>query len=428
MKKLCILICAALCTGVTAHAADEISVYVDKQKLEFEVQPQIINDYTMVPMRTIFERLGYNVQWFQETRMINAVNYTANKAITLIVDVPKIIYYDYYDLANVTDTEQFILDHTYDLDIAPIIVDDNTLVPLRAISEASGAGVIWNGTDREIYITLPETEQAPVTATPTAEPVEPTEPPEEKNMKDEYYTGSNLLNYKYFSTSSLTKTKYGYNYYFDQTEFDNYIYSIEKDGWTVEKPKERYNDLRLTKDEESARILWDSKYIVVIIDDNYMNNNMFAILNDTAEKMQYNEQAETGEKETENNGNNADIESSESNSYKFVNEALKSIVERETTGKDGGVISSVTTGVNAARNDLEFILKTNKDFESYLNSLPNDIFQLIYKTAEDAAYNAYLVYINNNDNRSSAILSEAIDQAYSVYLNTFLQKYNGAGD
>ena len=427
MKKLWVLISAALCAGVTVHAADEISVYVDGQKLGFEVQPQIINDYTMVPMRTIFERLGYTVTWHQETQIIEAVNYQINKGILLIVDVPQMIWYNCDELNAATDMNVFISNHTYNLDIAPTIVDDNTLVPLRAVSEASGAGVIWNGTDRAVYITMPEIEQTTPAPIHSSEPTATTEAIEE-SVEDKYYTDTDLLNYKYFSTSSLTKTKYGYNYYFDQAEFDDYIDSTENDGWTVEKPYERYNDLRLTKGEKTARIVWDNKYIVVIVDNEFLNSNMFAILNYAAEKMQYNEQIETEEKETEDKENNADIGSSESNSYKFVNEALKSVIDLENVSKDGAVISSVITGVNAARNDLEFILNTNKEFENYLNSLPNDIFQLIYKSAEDAACNAYAYHINTNNYGSSYVLSEAIDQAYYAYLNTFLRKYNSAGD
>lgn len=428
MKKLCILICAILCTGTSVLANDEISVYVDSEKLQFEVQPQIINDYTMVPMRTIFERLGYNVQWFQDTRTISAVNYTDNKAIILMVDVPKIVLYNSYDAENVTDMNEFILNHTYDLDIAPIIVDDNTLVPLRAISEASGADVIWDGENRDVYITLPEIDQTELSETPI---IEPTEAPIEEAIKDKYYSDSSLLNYKYFSSSSLLKTKYGYNYYFDQNEFDNYIDSIENDGWTVEKPYERYNDLRLTKGEETARIVWDNKYIVVIVDNKYMNSNMFAILNDSAEKMQYNEQIDNNNDEDEKNNNEygTDSETADTNSYKFVNNAMESVMEITTNknafGGDGVVMSSIRTGVYNARNDLESILILDKDFEKYLNSLPDNIFQLIYESAEDAAYHAFLSYTNNNNYNSSAVLSEAINRAYIAYLNKFYEKYNG---
>ena len=41
------------------NAEEDISVFLDGQKISFNVALQIINDYTMVPMRVIFEALGH---------------------------------------------------------------------------------------------------------------------------------------------------------------------------------------------------------------------------------------------------------------------------------------------------------------------------------------------------------------------------------
>lgn len=43
----------------TTTTSNDITVELNGKKLDFEVSPQIINDTTMVPMRTIFENLGY---------------------------------------------------------------------------------------------------------------------------------------------------------------------------------------------------------------------------------------------------------------------------------------------------------------------------------------------------------------------------------
>ena len=44
-------------------ADNSIAVRLDGEILSFDVQPQIINGRTMVPMRTIFEKLGAAVEW-----------------------------------------------------------------------------------------------------------------------------------------------------------------------------------------------------------------------------------------------------------------------------------------------------------------------------------------------------------------------------
>ena len=60
MKKFLLLITTLLLTTliqINAFASEEISVYVDGIKIEFDVPPQIIDGRTMVPVRQIFELL-----------------------------------------------------------------------------------------------------------------------------------------------------------------------------------------------------------------------------------------------------------------------------------------------------------------------------------------------------------------------------------
>ncbi|MBR6646930.1 MAG: copper amine oxidase N-terminal domain-containing protein, partial [Clostridia bacterium] len=51
-------------------AQENVSVYIEGKKIEFDVQPQIISGRTMVPMRKIFEQLGATVEWEQGTQTI----------------------------------------------------------------------------------------------------------------------------------------------------------------------------------------------------------------------------------------------------------------------------------------------------------------------------------------------------------------------
>ena len=63
MKKISgiILSVIMLCSTVTAFAqasSDKVTVTMDGQEMEFDVQPVIENGRTLVPMRAIFEALG----------------------------------------------------------------------------------------------------------------------------------------------------------------------------------------------------------------------------------------------------------------------------------------------------------------------------------------------------------------------------------
>ena len=152
MKKLLSLIIAAVMLIVAlpaVYGADDITVNLDGRKLEFDVQPQIINDRTMVPMRAIFEELGTLVNWDSTTRTV-----TADK------DDTEIIMTIGYEL-------MFVNYNKITLDAPPVIIGDRTLVPLRAIAESLDCKVDWEEETRTVTITTKET--APeVTASPKA--------------------------------------------------------------------------------------------------------------------------------------------------------------------------------------------------------------------------------------------------------------------
>lgn len=143
MKKLLILfLCFIMALPVSAFAAenDEISVLVSGSKLEFDVQPQIIDGRTMVPMRKIFEALGANVQWVGEANLI-----IATKGLNIMaMEIGK----NTFSVTNIATQET----KNIELDVSPVIIDSRTLVPVRAISEALDMKVDWNNETRTVLI------------------------------------------------------------------------------------------------------------------------------------------------------------------------------------------------------------------------------------------------------------------------------------
>ena len=116
-------------------AQENVSVYIEGAKVEFDVQPQIINGRTMVPMRKIFEELDAIVQWFGKTQEIFATKGTINISMTI------------------NDSIMYKNGNGIILDVPPCIVDGRTLVPIRAVSSSLGAKVEWDGSKRAVYIT-----------------------------------------------------------------------------------------------------------------------------------------------------------------------------------------------------------------------------------------------------------------------------------
>ena len=123
------------------NAEDDITVSVNGTKVEFDVPPMIINGRTMIPVRKVFEMLGANVEWVAEMRLALATYKTSIIAIGI----------DEYSF-SVTDV---ISGQTksVSLDVPAQIVNDRTLIPLRAVAEALGNTVDWDEGTRTAKIT-----------------------------------------------------------------------------------------------------------------------------------------------------------------------------------------------------------------------------------------------------------------------------------
>lgn len=137
MKKI-IGIFIAMCIAVSAMgviAQSSIGVFVNGALLETDQPPIIENGRTLVPMRAIFEALDYRVEYYEEEKMV-----VAQKGVTI--------------LSLVIDEKTMLLNWETEiaLDVPARIENQRTLVPLRAVSEALGAYVEWNETERAVYI------------------------------------------------------------------------------------------------------------------------------------------------------------------------------------------------------------------------------------------------------------------------------------
>ncbi|MBO9610102.1 MAG: thermonuclease family protein [Paenibacillaceae bacterium] len=119
--------------GASAEVAN-VPVFIDGKKINFEVEPQLINGYTMVPLRQIFKTLGASITWDGPNMTV-----IAKKKDILIT----------YTIGSYTADRN---GEKLKLDEPGQIVDGNTMVPARFISEALGATVGWEGVSRTVLI------------------------------------------------------------------------------------------------------------------------------------------------------------------------------------------------------------------------------------------------------------------------------------
>lgn len=171
MKKLLCMILAAvmILSSVSAvvFANDEIKVLVDGNQLEFDVAPVIEDGRTLVPMRAIFEALGADVDWNENSKTITAKTDSKTLMITIgenrlgVIEKVAVSQETKVDEDNTGYTEALI--RSIPLDVPAKIVDGRTLVPIRAVSEGLDADVAWNAEEKIVSITKksPEYEKFP---------------------------------------------------------------------------------------------------------------------------------------------------------------------------------------------------------------------------------------------------------------------------
>lgn len=123
-----------------------IKVQLDGEYLDFTdaegntVNPTMMNNRTMVPMRKIFEEFGMQIEWSPSARTITAMN--DDKIISLAIDST---------IATIEDRENSQKE-TIELDAAPVILDNRTMVPVRFIAESLEKEVAWDANNRTVII------------------------------------------------------------------------------------------------------------------------------------------------------------------------------------------------------------------------------------------------------------------------------------
>lgn len=112
----------------------DIRVNLDANRVPFDAPPFISNGTTLVQFRPVFDRLGLQISWDEQTRTITGVK--EGVQVQLQIDNPIAI----------------VNGRSVTLPVAPVIVDGNTFVPVRFISESVEAKVEWSEKYRTVSI------------------------------------------------------------------------------------------------------------------------------------------------------------------------------------------------------------------------------------------------------------------------------------
>jgi hypothetical protein len=124
MKKAILTAIAIMALSTTAFAG-EVNVVVNDNPID--AQGAIVDGRTLVPVRGIFEELGYTVDFDAETKTATLTNGSKTVAMT-------------------NGESSFTVNgEEVTPDVPQQIIDGRFMLPLRAVGEAIGAEVNWDG-------------------------------------------------------------------------------------------------------------------------------------------------------------------------------------------------------------------------------------------------------------------------------------------
>lgn len=129
-----ILVFCLAASILPVFAKGEITVLVNGEKVNFDQAPVIENGRTLVPVRAIFEKLGAQVSYEPVRKKVYAE--LGSRYVAFLIGADTI----------------YTNDGGTKIDTPAKIINDRTLVPVRAVSEGFGAKVGWDQATRTVTV------------------------------------------------------------------------------------------------------------------------------------------------------------------------------------------------------------------------------------------------------------------------------------
>lgn len=151
MKKIVALLgmlLMLLAMPFMVYAADNVAVYVND--LELGTEGVVVGGRTLTPVRDISEALGANVIWDASNKKITITKEMYSFGSTSgepHAEIRKIVMHIGAQAVFVNDA------YAFDLDVPAQIINDKTMVPIRAVSELFEATVGWDAETKKVHIT-----------------------------------------------------------------------------------------------------------------------------------------------------------------------------------------------------------------------------------------------------------------------------------
>ncbi len=136
---------AVMCT---AAFASEVSVSLNGNIIDFpNQQPTVVDGRTLIPLRGVFDKMGYSIDWDNDT-----------KTATLEKDGKRIS-------VQIGENKIYIDGSPMEIDVPAQLINGSTMLPMRAITDASGTELLWDNDNKIATIIAPELVETVVSGT-----------------------------------------------------------------------------------------------------------------------------------------------------------------------------------------------------------------------------------------------------------------------
>lgn len=260
------------------YNAEEVFVAVDNVKLtNLSMPPIILNNYTLVPAREVFENLGATVEWKKD---IEQVYITYNNTLIII---------------PIDSTKAYVNGQPQTMDTAAKIINNKTMIPLRFVSTALGFEIKWNDKTRIANI-ITKAETTTITTTETTTKYTVTEITTETTTYQAVQTTFVQNENIYYENDKLYIKNNGNIQLSDITEYDNYNdknYTIEINrnlsnyinNITFNPNSDKIKSCTVTVGTDKTTISFNENKIIAV---NLIENNNYICIETVLPKEKYN--------------------------------------------------------------------------------------------------------------------------------------------
>ncbi|HEX7066555.1 MAG TPA: stalk domain-containing protein [Bacillales bacterium] len=122
------------CSPAYSDTQKNISVYINGNLINYSSEPYIREGRTRVPLRKTIEIMDGVIKWHGNTR-----------SVSIKAEGKNILLY-------INSTKAYVNKNAVTLDVAPVIVGDRTMIPIRFLSETIGYNVGWVSDTQDVVI------------------------------------------------------------------------------------------------------------------------------------------------------------------------------------------------------------------------------------------------------------------------------------